>query len=224
MEPADRSRSVLRLIPFKPVSLVSALVFGFTFLGAFPSNALYLVTIDTSALSRPPTAHDALIFDFIDGGSPSNTVSISGFASDATLGAVSTQGDVAGTLADTVTMTDTSFFNEYFARLTLGNTISFYLNATANAPDAASIPDALSIFLFDNGEGRVMFPTTDPTGANALLLFEIDGSDQGTMSVYSAPGGEAIVTAVGAPEPSSLLLVGLGASALLRRRLRRREE
>src|SRR5690348_5894551 len=75
-------------------------------------------SIDTSSLSGTSAQ---LAFDFIDGGPPPNTASVSGFATDGTLGAVSTVGGVVGTLPNTVTLTDSAFFNEYLQALILGS-------------------------------------------------------------------------------------------------------
>ena len=165
----------------------------------------YQVNVNVAAFSGT----DAQIaFDFIDGGTPSNTVTISAFSTDGTLlGTLSTSGAVIGNLPGTVTLTDTDFFNEYLQDITLGSTISFLLESTTNAP-SGSFPDAFS-FLILNTSGLPLFDTGDPTGANALFILDIDGTAQGALSVYSASASVAAV-----PEPGTLLLLGSGLVSL----------
>ena len=170
-----------------------------------------LVSVDTSGLAGTSAQ---LAFDFIDGGSPANTITISGFLTDGTLGGVFPSGDVTGTLADTVVLGDSAFFSEYLTDITLGTSFSFVFGATANSPDAASAPDAFSVFLLDPGTGLPLFATADPTGSGSLVTFNIDGSPTGALSVYSGSvtAGPAIS---GVPEPSMVWMLGVGVFALL---------
>ena len=139
------------------------------------------VVIDTS--SRAGTAA-ALAFDFVDGGQPANSVIIFGFATDAILGAHSSIGDATGTLPGAVTFGDPSFFNEYIQNLTLGDVLTFIFDTTDNPASPTSFPDAFALFLRDQSTGLPLFTTGDPTGANALLLFNV-GEDDSTQ-VYSS--------------------------------------
>jgi len=172
-----------------------------------------LVSVDTSGLAGTSAQ---LAFDFIDGGSPSNTITISGFSTDGTLGGVVPSGDVTGSLTGTVVLSDSSFFNEYLTDITLGSSFSFVFSATANGPDASSIPDAFSVFLLDPGTGLALFGTADPTGADSLVTFNIDGSPTGTLSVYSG-SVTAGLPASGVPEPSMIWMLAIGLVALLGR-------
>jgi len=190
----------------------------FMFLLLTPPSAVadsVTISVNTSAVTGVSAS---LAFDLINGGSASNTVTISDFSTDGTLGAVSPTGEVTGTLPGTVTLMDSpaSFFNEYLTGMTLGASISFVLDATTNGPDPVSVPDALSVFLLDPITGLPLFPTSDPTYSDSLFNLNIDGTPTGTLSVYSAPGGEAVVTATpvtatSIPEPATffLLIVGL---------------
>ena len=182
------------------------------------ADSTYSVSVDTSLLSGTSAQ---LAFDFIDGGSPSNTITLSNFSTDATLGINSPTGGVSGTLPGTVTLTDSSFFNEYLTNISLGTNFSFLLDATTNGPDPSSIPDAFSLLLFDPITGFPLFATTDPTGANSLLTLNINGSPTGALDVYIAPGGEAVATVtpvVATPEPSTLLMLGSGLALVLSKR------
>jgi len=174
--------------------------------------------VDTSAISGTSAQ---LAFDFIYGGGPStNTFTIMDFSTTGTLGSDGpNSGNVAGTLPGDVSLSTNggSFFNEYLTAITLGSNFSFQFDATTNGPGAGSLPDAFSLFILDPTTGMPLFTTTDPTGSGSLLTFNIDGSSQGALSTYSAPGGEASVTTK-TPEPGTLLLVGAGLGFLFLRK------
>ena len=181
-------------------------------------DSVEVVDVNTSPLSG---ASAQLGFDFIDGGSPSNTITLSDFSTDGTLGGVFPTGGVSGTLPGTVTLTDSFFFNEYLTNITLGNSFSFILDATTSGPDLGSLPDAFSLFLLNPVTGLPLFATTDPTGSDSLLTLNIDGSTLGTLDVFSAPGGESVVTVTRVsvtPEPGTLLLLGSGLALFSLRR------
>jgi hypothetical protein len=182
--------------------------------------AAYQVTIDTPGLSGTTAS---MAFDFIDGGPPSNGITVGTFSTDGTLGAATPTGGVTGALPSGFVLTDTTFFNEYLQNNVLGGSIAFTFSATSNAPAGASIPDTFSFFLIDPGTGLPLFNTTDPTGAASLFTLQIDGSADGLLSVYrdSATGSSvnwtvtdlAAVAAV--PEPATAILVGLGLLVVL---------
>jgi hypothetical protein len=180
------------------------------------ADSMYSVAVNTSPISGTSAQ---LAFDFIDGGPPSNTIRVSNFSTDGTLGSNSPTGGVTGTLPGTVTLTDSSFFNEYLTNITLGTSFSFLLDATTNGPTV--LPDAFSLFLLDPVTGFPLFTTTDPTFSNSLLTLNIDGSPQGALTVYSAPGGEVVTTATpvsAVPEPGTLMLMGIAVVCILSRR------
>jgi len=180
--------------------------------GAFSLRADTIVTVDTSTLSGTSAQ---LAFDFIDGGTPSNTITISGFGTDGTLGSTVPTGGVSGNLPGTVVLTDSDFFNEYLTGITLGSTFSFILSATTNP--SASLPDAFSLFLLDPSAEFSLVSTSDPTGSNSLLTLNIDGSAEGALSVYDASVTTAPANTT-VPEPATLLLLGAGLLPLLRKR------
>ncbi len=199
----------------KVISVVLTLMAGFCF--AVSAHAIpYKVTIDTPGLTGTAAQ---LALDFIDGGPPSNSVVISSFGTDGSLGTTLSIGDISGALPGQVTLGDAFFFNEHLADITLGAQLSFVFSHTVNGPDSGSVPDAFSIFLLDPFSGLPLFGTTDPTGADALLLFEIDGSQGGTLSPFTALGGEMTLSVIPGmqpvPEPSTLLLVFGGMAALV---------
>lgn len=170
-----------------------------------------LVTVDTSALAG--TQAD-LAFDLIDGGTPANTVTLSGFTTDGTLGSSTPSGDVSGAFLGTVTIGDTSFFNEYLQNETLGSTFSFVLDSTNLPADLTSFPDGFSLFLLDHTTGLSLVTTSDLTGANALFLWSLGTTTQ--PDVYSSDTGHVTIGPVNpVPEPSTLPLALIGLAMLI---------
>jgi hypothetical protein len=193
------------------------------------SAAPIKVTVATTGLVG---TNAAIAFDLIDGGPPPNSVTVTAFATDGTLGSSQSTGSVTGTLPGAVTLLDTGFFSEYLQFITLGNELSFVFDSTENAPAPGALPDAFSLFLLDATTLLPLVSTSDPTGANALLLYNI--GDPSPLAIYAGDG--FVVTAepvqvVPAPGTLVLALTALAAFAGLRHmtpsstrsRLRRRE-
>jgi len=183
-------------------------------LSALPGGSVaadYNVTIDTASLRGDAVT---LAFDFISGGAFSNTITISDFALNGTLGTSGpSTGSVTGTLTGTVTLSDASFFNEFLQGGTLGTTISFQLDATNNGPRGGALPDTFSFFTLDPTASNSLLTTTDPTGADSLFSLQIDGSAAGLLGNYlSQPPVSAtlVPVATGVPEPGALDLLLLG--------------
>ena len=105
-------------------------------------------TLETPSLSGA-TAY--LAFDFINGdGVVNNTVTISDFATDGTLGVASPTGGASGTLIPgPVTLTDTDLFNSFLQALTLGASLSFTVNLTEQ-PSVALFPDSFAFSLLND--------------------------------------------------------------------------
>lgn len=184
------------------------------------------IAIDTSALSG--VAAD-LALDFIDGGPPSNRIDISGFVTDGVLGATALSGSASFGPSGAGELDDSSFFNEILQSISLGDSIAFLMTPTQHGPDLGSSPDAFSIFLLDHATGLPLFDTSDPTGADALLLFEITGPGSGRTVVYeptSSPAATLRVAVVGPPGTVPLpptfwlVVVGLVGLAAVRSRFR----
>lgn len=170
------------------------------------------VTVDT--ISRGSIS--ALYFDFVGNGSPTNTSTITSFTTDGLLGAVTTSGNVTGNLPGTVTLDTTSFFNELAQNIKYGTQFSFDLNVTENTPSLGGTPDAFSLFLADN-RGNTFPTTTDPTGSNALFLFNVDGTSSGNLNLYSSTDLPVNwqVTPAAIPIPSVIWLFASGFMGIL---------
>lgn len=188
------------------------------------------VTINTGTLAG---GNGVLAFDLIDGGPPSNTVQLSAITTDGSPVDTSTEGGVSG--SGPWEITDSSFFNELqISYSPLGATISFSFSTANNPPDAdaGSLPDSFSLFLLgpsllDPSALISLLSTTDPTGADALFLFSFGSGAQG-FEVYqtTSTSVEGFFVQVrespptGVPEPGSLALLAIGATAAFLRRRR----
>src|SRR5881394_4053563 len=105
---------------------------------------VFNVTIDSTSLSG---ATAVLAFDFIDGGPPDNTVTLSALTSNGTQDSTSTTGNVTGTGPWTFSDAGGSFFNELLVTFNpMGTSLLFSFTTTDNAPDAGSSPDAFSMY------------------------------------------------------------------------------
>lgn len=151
--------------------------------------------------------------NFIDGGAPASQVDVFGFSSDGGLAIRSVQGDVAGSLGGGFRLQDGAFFNELLLGFTSGDSLSFLFETTAAAA-AGGFADAFSVFLVDLNSGLTVLDTTDASGANALFLQSVDGSNDGELQVFQSaalPGVQWSVqpagTPVPMPEPPVLALV-----------------
>lgn len=170
------------------------------------------VDLDTSSLAGNPFS---VIFYFIDGDAAiDNTATVANaqFGGGTLLGLPSliTAG-VSGSLATSLTLKETEFFNAYIHDFTAGSSLSFDLAFTRNF--AGGSPDSLAFLLLDSATGMPV-PTLDPLGTDVLLL--IDLSSRGLPQAFAtdpsrtsltlpAPAVTATVTAV--PEPYSPVLV-----------------
>jgi hypothetical protein len=161
-----------------------------------------------------------LAFDFLAGSPvPNNTVTVSNFATDGTLGSVTPSGSVTGSLVPgPLTLTDSSFFNEWLQGITYGTSISFQITTTDKF-SPGGIPDNFSFYLLDSSLNP--FPTSD-TVADSLFSLDLNGPGS-IPQVFTSTVAQALVTPVTAvPEPSSLsLTAALLGCVLWARRLAR---
>jgi hypothetical protein len=174
------------------------------------------VTIDTSFLNGTAAV---LAFDFIDGGAPDNTVTLSALTSDGTQGSPSTTGNVTGTGPWTFSDAGGGAFNELLVPFNpIGTTVSFSFSTTDH-PSAGPVPDGFSMFVLDSSLATLI-KTDDPTGSDALFVFGIGQGFAGATQYEPQETGFAVtLTPVGPlSEPGSLALALLGTLTLLARR------
>jgi hypothetical protein len=194
------------------------------------AQAVFAVTVNTTPLIGHPAGPFYLDFQLNDGagtGDGDNTAIVSSFnfSGGAPLGAVSSFGNATGNLASSVTLRDSTPFNEFFQAFTPGTSLQFLV--TLNNHVSVPVPDSFSFAVLD----AVLFnlPTLAP-GSDAFVTIDING---GTPLVHSyagsgviAPeaGGSPIALAAPAvaavPEPSTygLLAAGLLAGVIALRR------
>jgi uncharacterized membrane protein len=164
-------------------------------------------------------------FSFVDGGPQSNTITMSNFEpKNALLAPSRSTGGVTGDFPGTVTISDTSFFNEYqldldpLAAEDSGGVFTFILNATNSGPGADDFPDGFSIAVFNALTGLPIQETEDPTGSNSSLVLSINGEEITTFSfdVYTPgidQGGVVFIEDIfpaPVPAPGSVDLIILG--------------
>ncbi|MFO1432464.1 MAG: putative Ig domain-containing protein [Candidatus Competibacteraceae bacterium] len=173
---------------------------------------VFTVSIDT----QPFTGTDAyLTFDLVDNDPVANSVSILDFTHDGQLGAILTQGGpVTGSLPGSTTLEDTDYFNEILQFINLGTYINFTL-ALTEYTSGLMFPNQFSFFILDSLASAALFPTSDPTGANALFVIDINGNQPGSLQVFSSPDVLWDVKQQ-IPLPGSLLLLVLGGLILYR--------
>ena len=198
----------------KNILLATVLVFLVSTLAM--ANVAYNVSLDTTPLQG---VVGYVAFDFFQGFPiEGNTVTISAFTTDATLGTLTTTGDATGTISPGPGNLDdiNNFFNEFLQGVTFGTTISFNLSLTTNG---ASTPDNFSFYLLDSSQFPIV--TSDPTGTDSLISIDITGPGL-TPNVYTSVDATATVTpvtSVTTPEPSSFWLLGIPLIGLIHRRI-----
>jgi len=169
------------------------------------------VSLDTSGLSGP----FELGFILTDGsatGDANNTVTLGNFGfGGGTAGAVDpllTTSGASGDFASGVTLIDSEFFNVFASSFTPGSSLSFDFTLSTNV-DAGGTPDQFFVALLQPDGTQIT--TTDPSGANALLLVNIDSAQPAFGTFASELTPAPIVTfAATAPEPPSLVLLTIG--------------
>lgn len=167
---------------------------------------IYTVHIDTTPLAG---VAGFIAFDLVDGSSPDpSSVVISDFSSPIQLGSATISGGVTGSLPGQVGITSTSFFNSLLqgVQFAAGQT-SFSLDFSVSH-QALAIPASFALFLLDSSQAP--FATSDPTGANALLVFDL--TTVLVPQAYGSASAGATVTLI--PEPGSWALFALGLAAL----------
>ena len=217
------------MITFRKLSTAALVALSFAGV-ALAGPIAFTVVVDTSAISP-----QAGLLDFQFNPGPTDpvqaaNVTIMGYTGD-TLGLVLPSfGDVTGTLGgpnsvfidNGVLVIPVSPLNDYAQNVTYGAYIAYRLifdGPAIEAPDNGSgSPSTFAFYMYSyDGDGNlVAVPFADPTG----LALTIDIDHQG---MATATGSADFLTADVAPEPSTLLLVGVVLAAAGLWRARRRE-
>ena len=148
------------------------------------------------------------------------TATVSGFTTDGMLvpGTLQLSGGASGSLPGSLTINDSTGYNDAFQNFTFGNSLSFDVTLSGNL--ANPNPGAeFSLTLYDQNGNPVLSANPNYPG-----VVTIDVNSDGTQTVTvgsqasATPGGVAA-----SPEPSSMVLlsacmVGLGGCWLWRKR------
>lgn len=197
--------------------------------GLTTSYALsYSVNLNTSSLMGHPAGPFFLEFQLTDGSGlddANNTAILSNFSFGAgsAVGSPTLTGGASGSLSSSVTLTDSSFFNQFIQQFTPGTVLSFTLALTTNV-DSGPTPDLLSFSILD--KTGIEIPTLAGF-ADVFLAANIDSTTPVLRTFDSditrglAGGGEPIVishtqdTGAVVPEPNTFVLLGSAGLVLI---------
>jgi hypothetical protein len=206
------------------LTILLAILFAAT--ASLCHGAILYVTLDTSLLVGNAAAPFYLEFQLNDGrgtndGNNTALVQNFDFGGGAPLGFLSATGGAAGDLfSDFVSITDNSFFNQFFQEFNPGAFLKFDVTLTTLV-DPGPQPDQFSVAILDCSQTEI--PTTSP--ANALLSADITspltirtfaGNPNGALGCNAGPGipiPSATVTV--SSEPPSFHLIAIPGVLLL---------
>lgn len=186
------------------------------------ADITYHVNVNTAGLIGSPSAPLYLDFQLFDGtglGNGSTTVSVSNFNFGGGSSAADNfgTGGVSGSLDSGLTLTDLSFYNEYFQGFTPGSTLQFDVQIDSTAQGGLT-PDEFAFAILDNNLFNL---PTNSLGADTFLQADIDGPSINLTTASSVDGLVPAPMATPVPEASTYGLLGaalLGLAALKRRR------
>jgi hypothetical protein len=213
------------LTSLRPWYALAALTLGVV--ASAQAQLAFNVSLNTSNLISANGGPFYLDFQLNDGsqlGDGSNSVKLSNF----NFGSGSA-GGVTGSLGSSVTLKDTSNFNEFYQAFTPGASLSFTVSSTAVF--TGSTPDSFSFAILD----KLLFniPTLDPGLTDSLAILNITGPNS-VVKTYAENNAIPIVASGGSlnlpapaivpvPEPATYGLIGAGVllcTAIWRRRNR----
>jgi hypothetical protein len=184
------------------------------------ADLLFQVQVDTTAIMQTSGYFD-LEFNPASVGATAATATITNFATDGTLVSDpnnTTDGDVSGSLATTLTINNTYQLNDLLQAIIYGTTISFNLDINGPAtttPDPNNLGSAFALSLYDSNFNPLL--TTDPNGSVATILLNPDTTT--TIETFPASAGSGPAATVqflgnAVPEPSSIAIGGMALAML----------
>jgi len=206
----------MRLLRNNQILRIAVLAGSLALLPAGPLFAgpiAYLVTVNTGAISGTSGFLD---FSFAPGyDSQSAFVTIGSFAPGGSLsGSPVVNGGVLGVLPGTVTIDNSTAFNDYFQGFEFGTTIQFLLSfggPAVTSPDGTSSGSTFGFGMFENSAGTIPLLTTDPFGNAFTVDVNPDGSTTPIIfpAALDAPPAATLESTTPEPAPCALLALGL---------------
>jgi len=192
------------------------------------ASVLYDIAMNTIPLIGHSAGPFSVEFQLNDGsgtGDGNNTAILSDFMFNggAPVGSPTLNGSANGDLTSGVTMTDSSFFNQFIQGFLPGGTLSFQLSLSTNI-DSGGTPDEFSFAILDKTGTEL--PTLAPGFFDVFVEIDIASANPAVLtfgtdtSRIPAGGGPAINTAApvatpAVPEPGTILLFPTSLVALL---------
>ena len=193
------------------------------------------LTLDTTPLETSGTGPFTIDFQFISTDQAvTNTVTLSDFTFGGGSLDVSpsseTGGISVGTSPFSVTLTNSSFYNDVDFTFTPGSSLSFDYSATSNSEPTT--PDTFTFAIFDGTTNEI--PTSNPSLLDSFLELDLPANGAGSNTILSGSSGYSVDIAAPTvqsgstggggsvvPEPSALPLLGIAAAILVALRTRR---
>jgi len=187
-----------------PSRFLKLLSFGAILAAAVSLRAdiTYRVTIATDALQGAPAGPFYVDFQLFDGtgaGNANTTVSLSNFnfGGGSSVAGTFDAGGVSGSLDSNITLTDSSFYNEFYQGFTPGSTLQFDLQISSS-PQGGVTPDSFAFAFLDSTLSNL--PTLAP-GSDVFSYVEIGDGDP-VVTNYAS--NDSIIPNAGGPGLSIL--------------------
>jgi hypothetical protein len=190
---------------------------------------IYNISMNTAPLIGDAAGPFSLEFQLNDGrgvGDANNTANLTNFlfSRGAAVGSSTLAGGATGNLTSGVSLTDSSFFNQFVQGFTPGNALSFRLSLSTNV-DSGGTPDEFSFAILDHTGTEIptlasffdVFVQIDINSTNPVVrTFATDTSrtpEGGGTPINIAAPTATLVSSV--PEPTMMTLTLSGLVALL---------
>jgi hypothetical protein len=188
---------------------------------------IYNISMDTAPLIGHAAGPFSLEFQINDGrgiGDANNTATLTNFlfSGGGAVGGPTLTGGATGNLTSAVSLTDSSFFNQFIQGFTPGNGLSFWLSLSTNL-DSGGTPDEFSFAILDHTGTEIptlasffdVFVQIDINSTNPVVrTFATDTSrmpEGGGGPINIAAPTSTPVSSVPEPTMMTLTLSGLGA-------------